>query len=65
MEMKNGKKLLTPALEAELRHLSLMLDHAQDDYFRGGVSDAYTKMARAREQLREFTKRLRMDGFDI
>lgn len=63
MERLKGK--LTPALEAEHRHLKRMVDQAQQDYYRGDVRDAGIKLHTAHTQLKEFVIKHRLNGCDI
>lgn len=63
--MEERSKKLTPALEAEHRHLKRMVDQAQQDYYRGDVRDASIKLHSAHTQLKEFVIKHRLDGCEI
>ena len=63
--MEERSRKLTPALEAEHRHLKRMVDQAQEDVYRGDKKDARQRYHYAYGQLKEFVKRHRLDGFEI
>lgn len=63
--MEERYRKLTPALEAEHRHLKRMLDQAQDDHLGRGLPDSHIKLHMARRELKEFVARLRAEGFYI
>ena len=59
-------KELSPALQAELRFLRAQVDRLeQAAYSRDSPPEAKQKLHRAREELREFTTKLRWQGYTI
>lgn len=59
-------KELTPAQKAELRHLNRMVDIRQEEvYGRDPDPNGKNKLFYARQELKEFVRKLRQDGYSI